>query len=107
MILLDINHITLYTYSILSFLSTLFIFIFFPLINKPAFSYTHQYRQRIMHGMSELKVTFTCRGNQQDFKKGENLINHSKSCGGAVASRPGYKKCSWCQKVSNQNFATT
>ena len=61
---------------------------------------------RTVHEISEEKVKFTCVLCKQTFLREANLINHSKNCGGAVASRPGVKKCSICSReVRTSNFA--
>ena len=62
--------------------------------------------RRRMHQISREKVTFKCDNCNIVFQNECNLVNHRGSCGGAVASRAGLKKCGNCQReVSSSNFA--
>ena len=62
--------------------------------------------KRRMHDEEKRKLDFKCPKCDMSFKSENTMINHSKQCGGAVASRSDLRRCEKCNKeVSKNNIA--
>ena len=61
------------------------------------------HRRRI-HEVSALKKTFKCVKCNQVFTRESDLINHTKICGGAVASDAGKRRCVCGKEYSKGYF---
>ena len=62
--------------------------------------------KRRMHDEEKQKLDFRCPKCGASFKSENTMINHSKQCGGAVASREDLRRCEKCNReVSKSNIA--